>query len=469
LEAATNTLDAWGLLEQATNPLDAIMQLAAVRAESRGLLDLAALGSSEIETRIPGAIVPLEFGLTGAVVAAQASALFDEDCFWGLARRVFAELQAREDTFSRLVADTAWRADWSRSIARAFWAAERFTLLIARASHDEEAVRTILSLCHDLQEGLTKTVLATLRFVADPNTSYEALLASGPTNLAEWAVAHGMPELGELQIPSRNAHAHSDWRIEDAVVVLCLLKPPKNGPARLTPDELTDHALAVEEVTMALFVAIVTAIAAAGLELPSDEELITSSSGPLATAVLAACGWRDTTISTDSPDAVRIDASAQSGSVQHFATLGYLFPSAKYLEIGAQIGSRSRSLRLDLSALRAWSDEQHEAVKLLAFMEFLHKSTVDSAPIADQREVRRVVAGITSKWITEKDDHRGVVSVFKKAREVASACHDDELLQALKTAQGWRSSVLNGVQRPVDQIAIYLSWADGPSTISLDL
>ena len=110
-----------------------------------------------------------------------------------------------------------------------------------------------------------------------------------------------------------------------------------------------------------------------------------------------------------------------------------------------------------------------EPLKLLAFAEFLHNTTVDSTPVASELEVRRIVAAVTSKCITSNDAERTIVTTFRKVRQVAEACNDPQLLRAGKTAQGWRRSRRQGVQRPVEDIAEFLEWGQLTSTVTLVL
>lgn len=423
------------------------------------MLGLAAFGQAEVTDRFPDVRVPVEHGVLVSLLLSQAAMLHDSDSFWTVTRRVYELVRSKPETLETLAGQLGWRLRWSKAIAQAFWASERFTTMLNLANHDEAIVRTVLEACHDIQEGLTKSVLATVRFVANPNIAYETLLANGTASLAEWAVAHGIPEATSLTVPSRNAFAHNDWSIDSGEIVLCELKPPASGPVRLTAEELEDHALAVQEVTLAAFLGIFLAAGTCGIPMPEDDQLVATSASPIARALLAAGGWSE--IEVTASETVQVTGQvARRASLTDLAPLAQLFSSSTHMAVRAQTPEGTRFVNINLISFRAWSTEDIEDRKTLAFAQLLHDTLIDGEPVANLSQVRRVVAAVTSRWVIERDDERGVVAVFKKAREVASACGDDELLRAVKTAQGWRHSVLHlGMNRPVSELETYLGWA----------
>ena len=460
VDIARARIDDWGYIEDSERPLDALIEVASRRAGNDGLVGMAGYGVARIAEHFGDLDFEMEHGVLGSLLSAQADVLFDAERFWSLARRVFDSLVGQPARLEALVNEPGWQARWSKSMSDAYWASERSMASMKLAVHDENVVESFLSVCHALQEGMTKTAFASVRFVSNPNQSFEALLASGVGSLGEWGIANDYPEAAALLVPSRNAHAHNDWQIEGDHVVLCALKPPAGGTVSLDSEQLVDHALEVQELTIAVFLGITIAGSVVGVQFPSADRLTGASSQATAAALLAASGWREVALE-ESSDFERVTVSCERdgpGSITDFVTLTELFPQATKLEVQATTMNGQRDAVIDLEASRMWAAESTEDLKTLAFAQLLHMVSVDAAPVASTSEVRRIVCGVTARWVIERDDERGVVAVFRKARQVAKACADDELSSVVKVAQGWRRTNLRGGQRSVDELSSFTAW-----------
>jgi len=238
------------------------------------------------------------------------------------------------------------------------------------------------------------------------------------------------------------------------------LKPPVGGPVSRNSEQLVDHAFELQELTLATFLGITIAGSAVGVNFPDADRLPGGSAQVAAVALLAASGWTEVTVE-ESADAARVVMTCEKdgeGSIIDFVTLTELFPVAEVLEVKATTINGGREAVVDLEAARMWAAEPAGDLKTLALAQLLHMISVDAVPVASSSELRQVVCGVTAGWVSERDDEHGVVVVFRKARGVAKACGDDELLRSVKVAQGWRRTNLGGGQRPVDELALYIAW-----------
>jgi hypothetical protein len=318
-------------------------------------------------------------------------------------------------------------------------------------------VYAILDFVHDLQEGLVKAVLATSRVVWRDNRDVDAALADGVPNLVEWAESNGVPASDPFRVPSRNAKAHNDWRIEGDVVVLCELKPPTGGPVRVNADQLVDHGLALAEFSLGLYLGMVLSLGALGIDAPDDSAFLMQAWERTCTAVLVGGGWEQATVSIEA-GAVKVEGHvARPVSLVELTSLLPFLPepvSRVWCEVTTDSGPHRVQFSADL--LRAHSEATDELTKTFLFAQFMQACTVDGVAIASKAHFRKAIVVSIAPLITATDvsEHQ-VSAAFRSARGVAVASGDSDLERALRVAQGWRSARLSQFARPIEDIAAF--------------
>lgn len=466
--------DGWSRAQSGEHPLVLLTAFASEEVAGErpvdGILDLARLGQELAAKRLPGVTVPLELGALASVMSSLAKLFFDEDQFWSVVAWQIEHVKSNQAVFSKLTTTDTWRTRWTKASAQALEAGERLGVLSAAATSDNSSIYAALNFCQDLQEGLAKTVLATTRFLGKDNLDFEAMLAQGVASLANWLRAYGQPAATVFDLPSRNAKAHDDWRVDGREVVLCELRPPASGAVRISVEALEDHLIALAEVTLALHFGIVVAAASLLVILPDDELLLAGAWQPYGTAILRGGGWSDAEISVEDDEIVRIRGrvSRRVSISELFSLVSYLPDTATTIEANVTTPNGDRQVSIPIGPLRRYSAENDEIAKSLHFAACAYLSTIDGTPVMSRACLRKVVIVAMSRWVTERDDHAGVVAAFRAARAIATLCDDTELLAELRLAQGWRGSNLSGLIRDVDELKQFSEWMDA-KVVALDM
>ena len=467
IDAATATLSRitkltgrWSIAQGQDTSLEAALIVAFEVAEDEtrvtNILDLARFGSAAVEARFPGVVVPTQFGASCSVMSAIATLYFDQDQFSATVAWQVALVQANPETVRQLVETASWKANWLQASRQAVAASDRIRTLLSAAADDHASVHAVLDFSHDLQEGLTKTVLASSRIIWRDNVPLVAVLAGGVSTLAEWAAAQSIPGASSLRLPTRNAKAHNDWRLDGEEVVLCELRPPTTGPIRVPLEELVDHVLAITETSLAMHVGLVVGLSSIGVDIPDGEALFEQAWDRYCAAILRGGGWFSATVSMVDETVRIVGAVDRPASLLELVSLmPYLPKSAVLIECDVTTALGNRHVVLPIQTLRAHGDATDETSKGLIFASVLRQSTIDDVPIITQTQFRKVVVVTMSSWVIEPDKAADVSASFKAARLVAASCDDHELVMALRVAQGWRVSRLSGFKRDIADIQAF--------------
>ena len=456
--------DGWLRAQSGEDPLVVFMSIAADDAaggrQVDGILDLARLGRDLAAKRLPSISFPLELGVSASLMSSFAKLFFDEEQFWSVVAWQVEHVRSNRVTLDKLSQTDTWLAHWTQASAQAIAACERLRVLSAAAKGDEASVYAALDFCHDLQEGLAKTVLATSRLLWKDNRDFEELLADGVKSLADWLRANGQLAAAVFELPSRNARAHRDWLVDGEDVVLCVLRPPSNGAVRISSEELDDHLIALAEVTLALHFGIVVAAASLLVVLPHNEHLIASQWRTYCAAILRGSGWSDADVSIEVDKAIHIRGrvSRRVSISELFSLVSYLPDTATTIEAEIATPNGDRRISIPIGPLRRFSTESDEMAKSLHYAACAYLSTIDGTSAMSRACFRKVVVVAMYRWVTEGDDEIGVVAAFKMGRAIATLCNDTELLAELRLAQGWRGSNLSGLKRDVDELKRFFEW-----------
>jgi hypothetical protein len=255
----------------------------------RGYLDFDAVGAALLSERL-GESCPAGFGISVALVDFLSRLAFDEEAFWEVVQEQLEFLKLHRAALEALAQDPSWVADWQRQAASLWEIGERARVLFTVVRTDHQSVWTALAIAHDIEEGPAKCLLTTLQMVAGVPGTYEAILAKGVGNLAEWARSKSFRAGATFESAIRNAHAHNDFRVSAGTVILTPLRPPPGGPPTYSASEFADAMLSVVEVTMAMWLG--TLLATADVGMTPDASAITEVVPTEASVGALVGGWR---------------------------------------------------------------------------------------------------------------------------------------------------------------------------------
>jgi hypothetical protein len=460
---ARGIYELWSLGQAEENPLVTCARLAARHARPdgplEGILDLAGAGQAWIAARLPGTRVSGATGANVAVLAAVADLYFDSDQFWATVAWQSKLITSQRDAFRTLANDDRWQTEMVRAAELAVDAGFRIGVLSAAATHDRQSAHAVLDLCHDMQEGIGKALIATSRYVWKDNVAFPELLASGVGNLAEWLDSKGVAAASAFSIPSRNAKAHNDWRLEGDAIVLCELRPPDGGPVRLSFDELANHLLEIGQTALALYLGTSLGADALSIEMPVDEQLLAPSWENYCGAILLAGGWSDADVRMGSGIASVSGEADRAVSIVELATLLPYLPSAvNAIDVRVRTPLGQRRAYVTVEPLRQRTNTEVESSRSILFSEFLRRSSIEGRPVIDEAQWRKCVVAAVAPWLVEQSDEHGVSAAFSVAKSSAKACNDELLWKVLRRAQGWRNDRLSGFRRPVEDLEPFYEW-----------
>jgi len=431
------------------------------------MLGYAREGQALVED-ILGVRVPEEFGIGLRLTKLQVEALgLDPERFWRVLKRIHEMIEAHQPRISALTKNEQWLENFRYASVDLHLAGLRFATVSGDARSDLQ-VKALIGFGANLVEPISKWILQGI-YVAYKGDSYSKVRRKDVNVLLHELrqVGFGFALYGlDMAIRDADAHQYGYNRARDTVH---FQSNRAEYPAK-SREELIDRVLGGLESVLAIHGALVLSLAKTGIDIEALDPIPVIWDMEIESrleVLLSATGWRkiELDLSDDEP-VIRGDFAFPMNTMSVVGQMivgliPYVPEDWQRIRLEVRDNSEQHIVSGEIGPIRRWQAETDEHRKLLAWVEFVGRWTMDGKALMPSSTIRAFMGALVFQMLRGNSEYP--IAEFEELIAVANRLGDWRLKDTLARAR--RALILKSrgtaVRRQNQQALIsLLKWAE---------